>query len=153
MKDILSSIELPIERPPGIRYTKSIDIWINAALRKMGREDKVGQIVWCVNEDLGFAETPRAPGLCPGLDIAPVVARSKFLVVFKEFIFLNLEFSPLFFENTTGQAQRREIVYHEVAHVVDSFSGDYDGGHGKNWKRLMVNAGCRPKTSYVLKRK
>lgn len=133
MKDILGSIELPTEHPPGIRYAKSIDNWINAALRKMGREDKVDRIVWCVNKD-----------------IAPFVARSKFLVVFKEFIFLNLEFSPLFFENTTGQAQRREIVYHEVAHVVDSYSASYNGGHGKNWKRLMKSVGMPAKTCYTL---
>lgn len=133
LKEFLKTIEVPLERPTGLRYAKSIDIWINSALRKMGREDKVGQIVWCVNEDLG-----------------KVVARSKFLVVFKEFIFLNLEFSPLFFENTTGQSQRREIVYHEVAHVVDSFSAGYDGGHSKNWKRLMKLVGMPTKTSYKL---
>lgn len=134
LEEYLKSIKIPIKCSTNLRYAKSVDIWINAALRKMGQEDKVGRIVWCVNEEL-----------------SPAVARAKFIVVFKEYIFVNLEFSSLFFENTTGQAQRREIVYHEVAHVVDSFeSHPYVEGHAKNWKRLMKLAGVPAKTSYRL---
>jgi hypothetical protein len=118
---------------PKLPYVKSINIWINAALRKMGREDKVNRIKWCVNET-----------------IAPAVARAKYIVVFNEYIFTMLEFAPTFFYNTTSRAQRREIVYHEVAHVVDSFSAGYNGGHGKNWKRLMKQVGMPAATTYDL---
>lgn len=136
LEDILKSIKVPTERP-NCRYAKSVDIWINAALRKLGHEERVGRVRWCLNSDL-----------------SPAVARAKFIVAFKEYIFINLEFSSTFFENTKNQAQRREIVYHEVAHVVDSFeSRPYIKGHSENWKRLMKQAGMPAKTSYGLVRK
>jgi predicted SprT family Zn-dependent metalloprotease len=121
------------EKPVNLSYSKSIDIWINAALRKLKLEDKIGKIHWQLNEEL-----------------SGVVARAKFLIIMNEKVFTYLEFSPTFFHNTQSQKQRREIVYHEVAHVVDSYCAGSSGGHNKNWKYLMKLAGVPAKTSYEL---
>lgn len=121
------------EKPVNLPYAKSIDIWINAALLKLKLEDKIGKIHWQLNEEL-----------------SGVVARAKFLEIMNMKVFTFLEFSPTFFYNTKSQKQRREIVYHEVAHVVDSYSATSTGGHNKNWKQLMKLAGVPAKTSYEL---
>ena len=62
------------EKPVNLSYSKSIDIWINAALRKLKLEDKIGKIHWQLNEEL-----------------SGVVARAKFLIIMNEKVFQWLE--------------------------------------------------------------
>jgi predicted SprT family Zn-dependent metalloprotease len=57
----------------------------------------------------------------------------------------HIEFSPSLFLRAPAK-ERKQIVFHEVAHCVDYYTGNYDDSapHGPTWQRLMVNAGLTP---------
>jgi len=116
-------------------YAKDVSRWIKSALKELGHGDKAVQ--WQLNDDLGRG-------------FGRAVALAKYIEVMDMRFFIRLEFGPMFFENTTGPAQRKEIVYHEIAHVVDCWNGSKKLGHGKSWKALMKTFGLPPKTCYAL---
>lgn len=117
---------------PAPKYSKSICIWIDAALHKMDAPLQDSKILWRYNPLL-----------------TSVIGRAKFISVGDWHFFTYLEFSPTLFGRATPE-QRRQVVYHEVAHAVDNFNGTYNPcrAHGKTWKSLMTKAGVPPTLHY-----
>jgi len=136
------SLEALVFRAVGVKkpnkhlpFAKSVSRWIASALVELGHAGK--NVHWQANEDLGS-------------DVGCAIARAMYIEVFGTKYFTYLEFGPMFFENTASQEQRKEIVYHEVAHVVDCWNGAKYLGHGKSWKALMAQLGLRARTCYAL---
>ena len=113
--------QLSSNRVENQKYSKSINRWIRSALSKMGYSGSNQKVVWVYNPTLTEA-----------------IGRAKFISVGEWHFFTYLEFSPTLFYQATPD-QRRQVVYHEVAHAVDSFNGTYNpsSSHGKTWKDLM----------------
>ena len=120
----------------GLPYASEVSRNISSALRALGHPARV--VRWQMNEELGRG-------------VGDAIARAKYIEVLDMRFFTYLEFGPMFFENTTGREQRKEIVYHEIAHVVDCWNGAKRLGHGKSWKALMKQVGMPAKTTYNLK--
>jgi len=116
-------------------FAKDVSRWVRAALTELGHKTK--KVHWQANDELGR-------------DVGCAIARAKYIEIWGVKYFTYLEFGPLFFENTTGAKQRKEIVYHEIAHVVDCWNGSKRLGHGKSWKLLMKQFGLPAKTCYAL---
>ena len=99
------------------KFDRSVRIWINAALKKMDAASHVGLLFWKWNSrmtsTMGRAYLPSY-----------------------------IEFSLPLFEKATP-AQRRQVVYHEVAHIVDGYNFTYNPKrpHSKSWRALMHRAG------------
>ena len=117
-------------------YARDVNRWIREALVRLGFDSKK-KVHWQENKDLGSG-------------VGCAIARAKYIEILGMRYFTYLEFGPMFFKQTTGPAQRKEIVYHEVAHVVDCWNGAKRLGHGKSWKALMKQLGLPAKTCYTL---
>lgn len=115
---------------PTGKYDRSIRIWIDSALKKMNASGLVGRISFKWNPNLtstiGRAQFVEMASLFPSAPHLPAY----------------LEFSPKLFDRASA-VDRRETVYHEVAHAVDAYHGTYNvkKPHGKSWKTLMRKAG------------
>jgi predicted SprT family Zn-dependent metalloprotease len=64
----------------------------------------------------------------------------------------HIEFSPSLFLKAPAK-ERKQIVFHEAAHCVDYFTGNYDktAPHGPTWQKLMINAGLPPDRCHNVK--
>jgi len=114
------------------RFDRSVGIWIDAALKRMDTPGLVGKLSWVWN-----------PQLTSTMGRANSLILMNFLGTGVHWHMpTTVEFSPELFERGTI-TQRRETVYHEVAHAVDMFRGTYNPRrpHGKSWKNLMEMAG------------
>lgn len=109
---------------------KSIDVWVRAALRKMGAPSHFN-LKWKWN-----------PRMTRAIGRANLILLPKFLGGRDWWMPVGLEFSPDLFA-AASQKDRRETVYHEVAHAMDAYAGTYSPRrqHGKTWKELMALAG------------
>jgi hypothetical protein len=118
---------------PTGKYDRSVRIWIDAALKKMGAGNLAGSIHFQWNPRL-----TRTIGRANFFELATLFPKNPYLPKF-------LEFSPELFERASV-IDRRETVYHEVAHAVDAFNGTYNANkpHGPSWKELMKKAGVPP---------
>lgn len=118
-------------------YDGAIDKWVNVALKKMGAANRVGTVHWVYNEQL-----------------SGVAARCKFISVGDWHYFAYIELSPIFFAHAPHSI-RRQVIFHEVAHAVDSFMETYnqDRSHGKSWKALMKLAGVPATLHYYINKK
>ena len=118
-------------------HDSAIDKWVAAALKKMGAANRIGTVHWVYNEHL-----------------ADVAARCKFISVGNWHYFAYIELSPTFFVHAPNSI-RRQVIFHEVAHAVDSFMETYtqEDSHGKPWKALMKLAGVPAVLHYYINKK
>lgn len=95
-----------------------IEAWIAVALTKMGAHELIDKVPWSWNKPM-----TRVMGK------AYLQQR-------------RMEFSPDLFSRAT-EAECRETVFHEVAHIVDYHQNTYVQGasHGGTFKRIMQRAG------------
>lgn len=54
-------------------------------------------------------------------------------------IYLSMEFTRLNIE-----AEVKDTILHEIAHAI----AGYEAGHGKEWKKICVEIGCRPNATF-----
>ena len=78
----------------GLPYASEVNRNISSALRALGHPARV--VRWQMNEELGRG-------------VGDAIARAKYIEVLDMRFFTYLEFGPMFFENTTGREQRKEI--------------------------------------------
>jgi predicted SprT family Zn-dependent metalloprotease len=117
------------------KFDRSVQVWVNAALKKMGATNLVDKLKWVWN-----------PRLTSTMGRAHLLHFPRFLSGEDWWMPKWIEISVPLFEKATP-AQRRWLVYHEVAHAVDGYHGTYDPSkpHGKSWKNLMREAGVDAK--------
>jgi hypothetical protein len=111
------------------KYSRSINRWIAAALKKLDAPDLIGKVNWVYNPNL-----------------TSTMGYVRLYHILDWHLVHRIEFSPELFRRARPE-QRRQTVYHEVAHVVDGWRGTYNPKkpHGRSWKGLMRTLGIPAK--------